>query len=741
MHLFFLLIKVFIGFTMFRIEEKYKLSPFSNKIIYDILEENKDIGDIFKNSENEEELLNKLKDLAQSILAENHYAEKFYTKLQSGKEYFEKLRWKDFAAIRLLDYIKYSGESYSDPNQNDKLVINRPISLLWTAIRTGYSAASEDLFLDMFHLFRQLKGKDLRKKPGHEKTVEWLNRYKSGLDPEVVRIRNKNEDKILNILIRKIEEGEIKTSKFRFPEGLDHKDKLDRARKWWNDYTFHLKMAIKSSKDLKEMLGESLCEEDLQIIRNAEKAGIPLFINPYYLSLLELEKTDQKRFSDQTLRDYIFVNKELVSEFGNIRAWEKEDTIIPGEPNAAGWILPNMKGLHRRYPQVAIFIPQTTGRSCAGLCVSCQRMYDFQSGNLNFDLEKLKPKVNWTNNLETAMNYFRYDSQLRDILVTGGDAFMSSDHTLSIILDEILKMAEGKIQDNINRPEGGKYAEIVRVRMGTRLPAYLPQRFTPELIQILRDFKARASKIGIQQFFIQTHFVSPLEITPQAKTAVRELLGAGWLVTNQEVFTAAASRRGHSAKLRQVLNDIGILSYYTFQVKGYTENKHNFTPVSRSVQEKEEEKKSGKIGSEGVAEILKISDQPKKLITRLSSFRKKYNIPFLATDRSVFNLPGVGKSLSFRVIGLANDGRRILEFEHDTSREHSPIIIKMGKIIIIESKSVSEYMHQLKEMGEDILEYQSIYGYSAGVTEDRFPLYEYPAYNFKTTCEITNLKI
>ena len=726
---------------MFRIEEKYKLSDFANKIIYDIIEENKDIGDIFKNSENEEELLHKLKDLAQSTLAENHFAEEFYNKAQSGKEYFEKLRWKDFAAIRLLDYIKYSGKSYSDPNQNDILVINQPIRLLWTAIRTGSSTASEDLFMDMFHLFRQLNGKDRRKKPGFEKTMEWQERYKSGLDSELVKIRNKNKDKILNILIRKIEKGEITSSKFRFSDGLNHTNKLEKARKWWNDYTFHLKMAIKSSKDLKEMLGESLCEEELRIIRNAEKAGIPLFINPYYLSLLDLGRRDAKKKSDQTLRDYIFVNKELVSEFGNIKAWEKEDAIIPGEPNAAGWILPDMKGLHRRYPQVAIFIPQTTGRSCAGLCVSCQRMYDFQSGNFNFNLEKLKPKVNWTNHLETAMKYFRYDSQLRDILVTGGDAFMSSNHTLSIILDEIFKMAEGKIQDNKNRPEGEKYAEIVRVRLGTRLPAYLPQRFTTELIQILSDFKAKASKIGIQQFFIQTHFVSALEVTPEAKIAVREFLGAGWLVTNQEVFTAAASRRGHSAKLRQVLNDIGILPYYTFQVKGYTENKHNFTPVSRSVQEKIEEKKSGEIGLDKIDEVLKISDQPEKLIAKLTSFRKKYNMPFLATDRSVFNLPGVGKSLSFRVIGLTNDGRRILEFEHDTSREHSPIINRMGKIIIVESKSVSEYMRQLREIGEDILEYQSIYGYSAGVTENRFPLYEYPDYNYKITREITNLKI
>ena len=726
---------------MFRIEEKYKLSDFSNKIIYEIIEENKDIGDIFKNSENEEELLSKLQNLAQFILAENPHAVEFYTNTKSGKKYFEKLRWKDFAAIRLLDYIKYSGESFYDPNQDDELVINQPIRLLWTAIKTGSSAGSEDLFIDMFYLFKQLKGKGRRKKPCFEKTLEWMRRYNSGLNPEVVKIRNLNKDKILNILIRKIEKGEILSSKFKFAEGLNHTDKLKKARKWWDDYSFHLKMAVRTVKDLKEMLGDSLNENDQQVLRKAEKAGIPFFINPYYLSLLDIDRSDQKEFSDKTLRDYIFVNKGLVSEFGKIRAWEKEDTIIPGKPNAAGWILPNMKGLHRRYPEVAIFIPQTTGRSCAGLCVSCQRMYDFQSGNFNFNLDKLKPKVNWTDHLEKAMNYFRYDSQLRDILVTGGDAFMSSNHTLSVILDHILEMAEHKIQDNKNRPEGEKYAEIVRVRLGTRLPAYLPQRFTPELIEILHDFKARASKIGITQFFIQTHFVSALEVTPGAKMAVMNLLGAGWLVTNQEVFTTAASRRGHSAKLRQVLNDIGILTYYTFQVKGYSENKHNFTPVSRSVQEMVEEKKSGQIGLDEIDEILKISARPEKLVKQLARFRKKHNIPFLATDKSIFNLPGVGKSLTFRVIGLTNDGRRILKFEHDRSRKHSPIIDRMGKIVIIESKSVSEYLQQLRKMGEDILEYQSMYGYSVGVSEDRFPLYEYPVYKHKTTGKITNLKI
>ena len=43
---------------------------------------------------------------------------------------------------------------------------------------------------------------------------------------------------------------------------------------------------------------------------------------------------------------------------------------------------------------------------------------------------------------------------------------------------------------------------------------------------------------------------------------------AGWIITNQLVFTTAASRRGHTAKLRKVLNDVGVLPYYTFTVKG-----------------------------------------------------------------------------------------------------------------------------------------------------------------------------
>jgi lysine 2,3-aminomutase len=99
--------------------------------------------------------------------------------------------------------------------------------------------------------------------------------------------------------------------------------------------------------------------------------------------------------------------------------------------------------------------------------------------------------------------------------------------------------------------------------------------------------------------------------------------------------------------------------------------------------------------------------------------------------------------LTFRVIGITRQGRRILEFDHDTTRRHSPIINKMGRVVIIESKPIGAYLNQLSEMGmgEDISEYSSIWGYSIGETEERMPIYEYGEYPFKITDEMTNLKI
>ncbi len=218
---------------------------------------------------------------------------------------------------------------------------------------------------------------------------------------------------------------------------------------------------------------------------------------------------------------------------------------------------------------MAILIPDTMGRACGGLCASCQRMYDFQSERPQFRIRDPAPQGELGSQTAPPDGYFEEDTQLRDILITGGDALMSQNKTLRNILEAVYRMACRKRKANQARPDGEKYAELQRVRLGSRLPAYLPMRIDDQLVEVLKEFREKASAVGVKQFVIQTHFQTPLEVTPEAEEAIRKILSAGWLITNQLVYTVAASRRGHTTRLRQVLNSLGVVCYYTFSVKGF----------------------------------------------------------------------------------------------------------------------------------------------------------------------------
>ncbi len=713
----------------------------AHRVLKELLKENPVLEEIMRNARNETEALVGVKDWVTGILESRPDAYSFYKGEASGREAFEKLEWKDFAAIRILDYIDHAGRSYEDLNLRGEQAVNNPVKMIWMAVTHGTGGAKPAFFKDMLYLFRQLAGTYECRKPEKKQLRLWMERFPSGLDPRIVKLREENRDRIIKILIDKMDAGLIKDKKYFFEEGLSRQQKVLVMTEWWKEHLFHLRFAVRTPELLNELLGYSLDPDTMKILKDAEAKGIPFFVNPYYLSLLHVRVPYFAIGADLAIRYYVLYSQQLVNEFGHIVAWEKEDLVEPGKPNAAGWILPTGHNVHRRYPEVAILIPDTMGRACGGLCSSCQRLYDFQSGHLNFNLDKLKPKKSWDERLEEIMSYFEEDTQLRDILITGGDALMSSDRSLAKILDAVYGMALRKRESNKKLKDGQKHAEIQRVRLGSRLPAYLPQRINDDLAGILGDFKKKASKAGIQQFLIQTHFESPMEVTPEARDGLKKLIAAGWTVTNQLVFTTAASRRGHTSKLRKVLNDIGVLTYYTFSVKGYMENNFNFAPNARAVQEQIEEKPLGYIPEEYYDEIKEFPADAENMQENINALRQKANIPFLASDRNVLNLPGVGKSLTYRVIGITRYGRRILEFDHDPTRVHSPIIHKMGKIIIIESKSISEYLDQLAELGDNPAEYESIWGYSLGETEPRIPIYEYPDYEFDVTEEISNLEI
>ena len=652
--------------------------------------------------------------------------------------------------IRLL--LQYDGQDVHELSTGQDISV-QTIRLLYQFLTEKLENIEmpTDLFVELFQLFKRLQGESVPL-PSPQRIKSRNDRWDTGLDEEVREMRDENKERMLHLLIQKIENRKSKPSvRFHFEEGMSYEEKYQLVSKWWGDFRFHLSMAVKSPAELNRFLGNSLSSETMYLLNRARKKGMPFFATPYYLSLLNVTGYG---YNDEAIRSYILYSPRLVETYGNIRAWEKEDIVEAGKPNAAGWLLPDGHNIHRRYPEVAILIPDTMGRACGGLCASCQRMYDFQSERLNFEFETLRPKESWDSKLRRLMTYFEQDTQLRDILITGGDALMSQNKTLRNILEAVYRMAVRKQRANLERPEGEKYAELQRVRLGSRLLAYLPMRINDELVDILREFKEKASAVGVKQFIIQTHFQTPLEVTPEAKEAIRKILSAGWIITNQLVYTVAASRRGHTTRLRQVLNSLGVVCYYTFSVKGFNENYAVFAPNSRSMQEQQEEKIYGQMTPEQAEELYKIletkvsaginEEKPKEdadTAKQIRRFMRKHHLPFLATDRSVLNLPAIGKSMTFQLVGLTEEGKRILRFEHDGTRHHSPIIDQMGQIYIVENKSLAAYLRQLSKMGEDPEDYASIWSYTKGETEPRFSLYEYPDFPFRITDKMSNLEI
>ena len=639
--------------------------------------------------------------------------------------------------IRLL--IGYDGQEVHELSTDCRLEI-QTLTLLWQFLtgRLENPEMPSDLFVDLFHLFRLLDGAEIPL-PSPQRMRSRTERWPSGLDEAVRAIRADNRERMLHLLVQKIENRKSKTpSRYRFAEGMTYDEKYRQVAAWWDDFRFQLAMAVKSPSELNRFLAGSLSSETMYLLSKARKKGMPFFATPYYLSLLDVTGDG---YDDAAIRSYILYSPQLVETYGQIRAWEREDVVEAGKPNAAGWLLPDGHNIHRRYPEVAILIPDTMGRACGGLCASCQRMYDFQSERLNFEFEALRPKESWDHKLRRLMNYFEEDTQLRDILITGGDALMSQNKTLRNMLEAVYRMACRKRRANAGRPDGEKYAELQRVRLGSRLPAYLPMRVNDELVEILREFREKASAVGVKQFIVQTHFQTPLEVTPEAEEAIRKILSAGWLITNQLVYTVAASRHGHTARLRQVLNSLGVVCYYTFSVKGFEENRAVFTPNSRSMQEQVEEKVYGRLTAGQASELDALLADERDTAAKLRRFMRKYRLPFLATDRSVLNLPAIGKSMTFRLVGLTPEGRRILRFDHDRTRRHSPIIDRMGEIFIVESKSVAAYLRQIGKMGEDPEDYASIWAYTRGETEPRFGLYEYPGFDFGVTDRMSNLEL
>jgi lysine 2,3-aminomutase len=172
------------------------------------------------------------------------------------------------------------------------------------------------------------------------------------------------------------------------------------------------------------------------------------------------------------------------------RPWERDDPLGEADHEAA-------PGLIHTYPAKVLFL--VTDR-CATYCRYCTRSRMVGGGGLPAD------KRRW----ERALDYIRGNPGIRDVLLSGGDPLVLGDDRLGWLLDRLWSIA---------------HVELIRI--GTKIPAVMPQRVTPELTRVLRRGRP---------VWMSLHFTHPRELTNEAGEACARLADAGLPLMAQTVL-------------------------------------------------------------------------------------------------------------------------------------------------------------------------------------------------------------
>ncbi|MDQ7788588.1 MAG: glutamate 2,3-aminomutase [Clostridia bacterium] len=198
-------------------------------------------------------------------------------------------------------------------------------------------------------------------------------------------------------------------------------------------------------------------------------------------------------------------------------------------------------GITRRYPDRLII---NVTNQCAMYCRHCQRRRNIG------EIDKHQSR----RVLEQALSYVRAHREIRDVLVTGGDALLLSDGQLDWLLGELHRIEHVEIK-----------------RLGTRTIVTMPQRITEELCAVLAKYPP---------IYINTQFNHPLEVTEEAKAACERLIKAGVVLGNQTVLLRGVNNdRYVMKKLNQELLKIRVRPYYLFHAKQVQGTGHFITSI------------------------------------------------------------------------------------------------------------------------------------------------------------------
>lgn len=300
----------------------------------------------------------------------------------------------------------------------------------------------------------------------------------------------------------------------------------DVTEEQWNDWMWQLTNTIRTVDDLKRVV--HLTPDEEEGVRISTQT-IPLNITPYYASLM-----DPQDPSCPIRKQSVPVSAEILKTKYDLEdpLHEDEDSPVPG--------------LTHRYPDRVLFL---ITNQCSMYCRYCTRRRF--SGQVGMGVPKKQ--------LDAAIEYIRQTPEVRDVLLSGGDALLVNDRILEYVIRNLRAIP---------------HVEIIRI--GTRAPVVFPQRITENLCSMLQKY---------HPIWLNTHFNTSLEITPEAKQACERLANAGIPLGNQSVILAGVNDSVHiMKKLMHDLVKIRVRPYYIYQCDLSEGIGHFRVPVSKGLE-------------------------------------------------------------------------------------------------------------------------------------------------------------
>jgi lysine 2,3-aminomutase len=296
----------------------------------------------------------------------------------------------------------------------------------------------------------------------------------------------------------------------------------------WNDWRWQMRARIRTRDELTRIFSLSADEFDAV---SRHKGSLPVGITPYYASLMDL-----KDAREPLRRTHIMTGDEYLTTAG-----ENDDPLAEDHDMAA-------PGLVHRYTDRVLFL--TTG-TCSTYCRYCTRarVVGNPGGEYNFSTKQ------W----EQALGYLEAHTEIRDVLLSGGDPLTIGDDKLDWLLTRIRAI---------------KHIEFLRI--GTKMPIVTPQRVTKDLVAILKKH---------HPLWMSLHFTHPRELTEEVTESTARLADAGIPLGSQTVLMKGINDDiAVMTPLMQGLLKRRVRPYYLYQCDPIRGSAHFRTTVEKGLE-------------------------------------------------------------------------------------------------------------------------------------------------------------